>query len=241
MPDAGDRRYVVTAGQLRTALVVGAAGMVGLLVLLLLLTTSRPQGSFVRVDDSQHRQLLEAAQAKLVGFELRDGGGARIDIDHAIQLVAERGVDLPLVAGGVAPEPPAADAAIDGAAIYASTCSACHQANGGGLPGAFPPLAGHVGDLYVADRAMVPLTILFGIMGPIEVQGVTYSSLMPPMGNMGDAELAALVNHVMTAWGDADALGDAFEPYEAEEIAAWRELGLAMPQVHARRTALTLP
>ena len=142
------------------------------------------------------------------------------------------------------PEAPAADAApaaIDGAQLYAVTCSACHQAAGTGLPGAFPPLAGHVADLYQADRAYLPLAVLFGIMGPIEVQGVTYSSLMPLMGSMGDAELAALVNHVMTAWGDADALGDAFEPYQAEEIAGWRDLGLSMPLVHARRLTLTLP
>jgi mono/diheme cytochrome c family protein len=241
MPDAGDRRYVVSATQLRTALLVGGAGMVGLLLLLLLLTTARPQGSLVRVDDSQHRALVAEAESKLTGFELRDGGGARIDIDHAIALVAERGVDLPLVAGGVAAQAQDGDSAIDGAAVYAANCSACHQATGTGIPGAFPPLAGHVGTLYAADRAIIPLTVLFGIMGPIEVAGVAYNSLMPPMGSIGDAEVAALVNHVLTAWGDADALGGSFEPYEADEIAAWRALALSMPQVHERRIALTLP
>ncbi|OAV84557.1 hypothetical protein PTTG_31193, partial [Puccinia triticina 1-1 BBBD Race 1] len=36
----------------------------------------------------------------------------------------------------------AADDAPDGAAIFAANCQSCHQANGEGLPGAFPPLKG---------------------------------------------------------------------------------------------------
>lgn len=34
----------------------------------------------------------------------------------------------------------------DGAKLYAQ-CAGCHQANGQGLPGAFPPLAGHVAEI----------------------------------------------------------------------------------------------
>lgn len=244
MPDAGERRYLVTAGQIRTASVLGLVGMGGLLFVILLLPALRPQAAFVPLVGAQHAQLLEAAQAKLSGFELREDGGARIDIDHAIRLVAERGVGLPIVAGGVAPAAPVVGeepAAIDGAEAYRVACAACHQATGGGVAGAFPPLAGHVGELYLADRAQVPLTILFGIAGTIEVQGVTYSGLMPPVGRLADDELAALANHVMTAWGDAAELGAAFEPYRPEEFAAWRGLGLTMADVHARRVQLTVP
>lgn len=244
MPDAGDRRYLVTAAQVRAASVLGLIGMTALLLVILLLPALRPRAAFVPVSGAQHAQLLGAAQAKLSGFELREDGGARIDIDHAIQLVAERGVDLPIVAGGVAPAAPVvgeAPPAVDGAEVYRVACAACHQATGAGLPGAFPPLAGHVGDLYRADRAMMPLTVLFGIAGPIEVQGVTYTSIMPPVGRLSDDELAALANHVMTAWSDAAELGDAFEPYRPEEIAEWRGLGLTMADVHARRVQLAVP
>jgi mono/diheme cytochrome c family protein len=244
MPDAGERRYLVTAAQIRGASILGLIGMAGLLLVLLLLPALRPQGVFVPVSDARHAQLLADAEAKLSGFELREDGGARIDIDHAIRLVADRGVDLPIVAGGVVPaaavvgeEPPA----IDGAELYRVACAACHQATGGGVAGAFPPLAGHVGDLYVADRALLPLTILFGIAGPIEVQGVTYSGVMPPVARLSDDEIAVLANHVMAAWNDAAELGDAFEPYEPDEIGDWRALGLSMAEVHARRVQVTVP
>src|SRR5690625_1268121 len=35
-----------------------------------------------------------------------------------------------------------ASSGLDGAALYASNCAACHQPDGSGLAGAFPPLAG---------------------------------------------------------------------------------------------------
>jgi mono/diheme cytochrome c family protein len=244
MSDPAERRYLVSAAQIRTASVLGVLGMAGLLLVLLLLPAVRPQARFAPVSDAQHAQVLAAAQARLAGFELRDGGGARIDIDHAIELVAERGVDLPIVAGGVAPAAPVAGEAppqVDGVEAYRVACAACHQATGAGVPGAFPPLAGHVGDLYLADRAIMPLTILFGIAGPIQVKGVTYASLMPPAGHLSDDVLAALANHVMTAWNDAAAVGDAFEPYRPEEFAEWRGLGLSMADVHARRVQLDVP
>ena len=35
----------------------------------------------------------------------------------------------------------AASGSVDGSVVYAGNCSACHQSNGQGLPGVFPPLA----------------------------------------------------------------------------------------------------
>ena len=40
------------------------------------------------------------------------------------------------------PAPAAAGAAVDGKALFAAQCAACHQATGQGLSGVFPPLAG---------------------------------------------------------------------------------------------------
>ncbi|MDA0699850.1 MAG: hypothetical protein O3A02_01395, partial [bacterium] len=80
MPDAGERRFVISAEQIRTMLLFGTLGMIAVPLALLLLSTARPQGAFVPVDDSQHQALLQTAQAKLTGFEVRADGGARIDI-----------------------------------------------------------------------------------------------------------------------------------------------------------------
>ena len=239
------RQYIVSEQAVRRGFVLGGIGMVAVILALLVLITSRPQGQLQALDDSQHQALLAAAEARLSGFELLDDGSARIDIDHAMQLVVERGVGLPLGASATTAPATVDDMAaiaadVDGAPIYTAQCAACHQATGAGIPGAFPPLANHVGDLYAADRDYLPLVLVGGLMGPIEVAGMSYNGLMPAFPQLGDAEIAALLNHVLTAWGDADELGDAFSPYTAEDVAEQRARGLSMNDVHALRLELAL-
>ncbi|MEI2421530.1 c-type cytochrome, partial [Arthrospira platensis SPKY2] len=92
----------------------------------------------------------------------------------------------PIHAGGAAPAAAAADdggiaaqAAPDGAALYTQHCSACHQATGAGVPGAFPPIADHLYELVTVDRAFPAKVVLFGMMGTIQVKGATYMGMMP--------------------------------------------------------------
>ena len=91
--------------------------------------------------------------------------------------------------------------AVDGRQIFVAKCQACHQANGQGLPGVFPPLAGAA---WVKDTPALPLQILLhGLNGPIEVAGNTYNGAMPAFGEqMNDAELAAVLSFVRGEWGN---------------------------------------
>jgi len=248
----------VSAAQVRGTFFLGGIGAVALILGILLLASARPQGNLVTVDDSQYQLQLQAAEAALTGFELV-GDGARIDIGHAMQLVVERGVAQPIYAGGVLPVaadggvPPVAavsgdgaavlaQADVDGAALYTQHCMACHQATGAGIPGAFPPIAGHIGELVAADRAYPAKLVLFGMMGAIEVKGTTYAGVMPGLAAaLSDADVAGILNHVLVAWDDVEVLGDAFEPYTADEVAEWRTAALQMTDVHALRLALELP
>lgn len=249
MPESPTPRYLVSPTQVRRAYLFGGVGLAALVIGVLLLATARPQGAFVRVDDSQHQAQLQAAEAALTGYELV-GDGARIDIGSAMQLIVDRGVAQPIRAGGAAPVAApvaeagdvAAQAAPDGAALYAQHCVACHQASGTGVPGAFPPIADHLYELVALDRAFPAKVVLFGMMGSIEVKGATYMGMMPGLGAaLSDADVAAVLNHAMTAWGDDAKLGDAFEPYAADEVAEWRALGLDFTAVHALRVELGLP
>lgn len=89
---------------------------------------------------------------------------------------------------------------VDGAAVFASTCAACHQATGTGVPGVFPPL---VGSEWVGANAGVMVNIvLHGLEGEIDVEGTSYNGQMPPFGHLSDAEIAAVVSHVRTSWGN---------------------------------------
>lgn len=87
-----------------------------------------------------------------------------------------------------------------GAEVYA-TCTACHQANGQGLPGAFPPLAGSE---WVTGRADIPIAIvLHGLQGEITVKGAKYNSVMMPWGTtFNDQEIANVVTYIRSQWGN---------------------------------------
>ncbi len=106
-------------------------------------------------------------------------------------------------------------AAIDGAAVYAARCVACHQANGAGLPGVFPPLA--ASEWVTGKESTLAAVVLHGIEGPLTVKGSTYNGAMPAFAaQLGDAELAALLTHIRSQWGNTAA------PVTAETVAAVR-------------------
>ena len=107
-----------------------------------------------------------------------------------------------------------------GEGVYNANCAACHQPTGTGLAGAFPPLAGS--DYLKGDRAQVMAAALFGLSGPITVNGVDYNGVMPSMGHLPDADLAAALTYVLGSWGNDGAA------VSVEEVAALRaELGQA--------------
>jgi len=105
-----------------------------------------------------------------------------------------------------------------GEAVYLANCSACHQPTGVGLPGAFPPLA--ESDYLQRNRRDVMSAALFGLSGPITVNGVEYNGVMPSLGHLPDADLAAALTYVFGSWGNDLAA------VSVEEVAALRaELG----------------
>jgi mono/diheme cytochrome c family protein len=95
-----------------------------------------------------------------------------------------------------------AGASIDAAAIYAARCAACHQATGAGLPGVFPPLAGS--EWVSGPERVLAALVLHGASGPLTVKGNAYNGAMPAFKEqLSDAEIAALLTHVRSQWGNA--------------------------------------
>jgi mono/diheme cytochrome c family protein/heme/copper-type cytochrome/quinol oxidase subunit 4 len=124
-----------------------------------------------------------------------------------------------------------------------SNCVACHQPNGQGVPGAFPPQAGHAPEIYNVEggRTYMIHTVLYGLQGEIVVDGTTYNGIMTPWGAlMNDEQIAAVLNYVLTSWGNEDLLED-FTPITAEEVAAERENTMTAQEVYESRTALGIP
>lgn len=95
----------------------------------------------------------------------------------------------------------AASATIDGGEVFQGKCVACHQANGAGVPGVFPPLAGSEWVLGDPERlAHIPL---HGIQGKLTVKDTAYNGMMPVFGELlTDAEIAAVLTHIRSQWGN---------------------------------------
>lgn len=94
-----------------------------------------------------------------------------------------------------------ASIADDGAEIYMTRCMSCHQMNGRGVPGVFPPLVD--ADWVTGDKGRLIRVVLNGLTGEIEVNGETYSGAMPPWNSfLNDDQTASLLTYIRSSWGN---------------------------------------
>ena len=117
--------------------------------------------------------------------------------------------------------------------MYNMACMACHQPEGKGLPGVYPPLAGS--EWVSDDPERLVKVILHGLAGPISVAGQKYGTgravPMPAMGGLNDQQVAAVLSYVRREFGEsapeisADFVkkiraktADRVKPWTAEEL-----------------------
>ena len=74
---------------------------------------------------------------------------------------------------------------------------------GQGLEGVFPPLA--KSDFLMADPKRAIGIVLNGLNGAVSVNGKTYNSVMPPMSQLNDDEIAHILTYVRNSWGNEGA------------------------------------
>jgi mono/diheme cytochrome c family protein len=87
----------------------------------------------------------------------------------------------------------------DGGALYLTHCASCHQADGRGMPGVFPPLAGN--RAVAGDPGRVIAAVAFGSRGRTSGEGTTYAGVMPGWAADLDADqIAAIVTYVRSTW-----------------------------------------
>ncbi len=95
-------------------------------------------------------------------------------------------------------------------------CVTCHQPNGKGLDPAFPSIEKSPWVTEDADR-LIKIT-LYGLMGPLEVNGKKYDGLVPmtPFGGMlKDPEIAAVLTFVRNSFGNK---ADPIQPEQVKKI-----------------------
>jgi mono/diheme cytochrome c family protein len=96
---------------------------------------------------------------------------------------------------------------VAGKKAYMSACVQCHQVNGQGAAGSFPPLVGSGWVTGNEDRLI--RIVLHGLSGPVEVEGKTYNGAMPAFGkvtgggyNWNEEKLSQVLTYVRQEWGN---------------------------------------
>jgi nitrite reductase (NO-forming) len=176
-------------------------------------------GTYVLVDHSIFRAFNKGALALM-----------KVDGPENKAIYSGKEVDSTYLAEkagpSMAPVAAAAQAAVTGAptkeqqvaagkALYSGTCSVCHQGNGEGLPDVFPPLA--KSDWLMKDKERSIGVVLNGLTGKVTVNGKDYNSVMPPMSQLSNDEIASILTYVTNEWGNS---GPAVTPGEVAKVRA---------------------
>ena len=126
------------------------------------------------------------------------------------------------------PSDPDTKRKLNGAKVYQTACMLCHQANGLGTAGQFPPLDGSEWVNGPVPRlARIPI---YGLTGPITVKGENWNASMVPAGaGLSNEDLADLLTFIRSNWSNKS------NPVTAEEVAKARakEAGRSQPMTSA--------
>jgi mono/diheme cytochrome c family protein len=82
-----------------------------------------------------------------------------------------------------------------GELLYMKYCMACHQTDGSGVPGMYPPLKNSPA-VNSGNKEDFIKVLLNGLRGPIEIHGQKYNQQMPSQNFLSDEELAHIINYV---------------------------------------------
>jgi mono/diheme cytochrome c family protein len=128
---------------------------------------------------------------------------------------------------GITTERPDDESKVDGMSVYNSVCAACHQQDGQGLPGAFPPL---VGSDWLLKGPETPIRIvLHGLSGSIDVNGATFNNIMPEWGSrLSNEEIAAVLTYARSTWGNSapeisEEMVDKIRQQTSDRTTPWEE------------------
>jgi mono/diheme cytochrome c family protein len=105
--------------------------------------------------------------------------------------------------------------------LYTKYCATCHQADGKGVRGMFPPLSGN--EKVTGPSSEIIRVVLFGMEGPITVNGRDYNQPMPPQSYLKDKQIADILTYVRSSWDNKAS------PVTTDEVLKARKLGKVKP------------
>ncbi|HXJ83711.1 MAG TPA: c-type cytochrome, partial [Candidatus Methylomirabilis sp.] len=158
-------------------------------------------GTYILVDHSLSRAFNKGA----LGMLKVDGPENKLVYSGKItdEVYMPEGARIRMSETPAEPPPPAKtkkELVERGKAVYTANCVACHQANGQGVPKAFPPLARS--DYLNADKVRAIRTVTGGLQGSVTVNGEKYNGVMPAW-TLSDEDVAAVLSFVYGSWGNS--------------------------------------
>jgi mono/diheme cytochrome c family protein len=103
----------------------------------------------------------------------------------------------------------------DGARIYITNCSSCHQLDGRGVPGAFPALAAN--PAVTGDPRAVIAIVKFGLRTRGRPNRDAMAVMPPWQGLLSEDDIAAVVTYIRFAWHNS---ASPVTPREVKAVAA---------------------
>lgn len=92
-------------------------------------------------------------------------------------------------------------AQVKGDMVYAGVCQACHQNDGKGVVGKYPPLSGS--DWLLHDELTPARIVLYGLEGEITVKGTGFNNKMPQFyDKLSNEEIAAAISFARSSFGN---------------------------------------
>ncbi|MDF3130779.1 copper-containing nitrite reductase [Kiritimatiellaeota bacterium B1221] len=164
--------------------------------------TTEVPGTFIMVDHAIFRAFNKGAlgMIKVTGEEDHEIYSGKISDSQYQTMVNSPDKPLLLPKTNAAQKALTLDESIEaGKTTYQATCMACHQANGLGIPGVFPPLA--KSDFLFEDIGRAIDIVINGKQGPITVNGKNYNQVMTPQ-NLTDEEISNVMNFILNSWGN---------------------------------------
>ncbi|MGH7983593.1 MAG: c-type cytochrome [Candidatus Udaeobacter sp.] len=122
-----------------------------------------------------------------------------------------------------------------GKKIFSANCQTCHQANGLGVPGQYPPLAGS--EFTNGGSRRMGMIVLKGLQGPVTVKGQKFgAAVMQPWDKtLTDQKIADVMTYERSDWGNSAS------PVTAEQIAALRKELANHPESFTEPDILAVP
>lgn len=184
----GEGGTVANQHNVQTTLVpVGGSAMVDLV--------ADVAGSYQLVDHSMFRAFNKGAMGAL---EIEGASRPELFSGRQAEEIFNPGTHLQRVASATA-RPAPGDR---GHELYSTICTACHQPDGRGLQGTFPPLA--QSDFIAKDVDAAIRVLIQGRQGPITVNGKGYDGAMPNF-SLVDEDIAAVLSYVRRNFGNSGA------------------------------------